>query len=179
MWRGARASLGGAIALATVSTLGDFIWANWIPSHRPVYGLVHGMGLFACVGFYLGAQSGRGRGRVGLLAGAILGGLAAGGFYLLAPVTGHAAMFLIWILVWIAIGLLHRWLQQRAMTAKVMLGRGALAAIGSGIAFFLISGIWRPFNPAGWDYLAHFGGWMVAFLPGFAALLVEKNPPAG
>ncbi|HEY6361694.1 MAG TPA: hypothetical protein VIX63_11350, partial [Vicinamibacterales bacterium] len=56
--------------------------------------------------------------------------------------------------------------------------RGAVAAVTSGIAFYFISGIWRPFNPAGWDYAAHFAAWAIAYLPGFAALLMTRSSSA-
>ncbi len=51
--------------------------------------------------------------------------------------------------------------------------RGALAAVGSGLAFYLISGIWTRFDPKAIDYLYNFGCW--AFLPGFLALLLERQ----
>ena len=54
-------------------------------------------------------------------------------------------------------------------------GFGNLGAALSGIAFYAISGIWTKPTPGGPDYLRHFGSWTVAFLPGFAALLVEKD----
>jgi hypothetical protein len=53
--------------------------------------------------------------------------------------------------------------------------RGLGAAALSGVAFYGISGIWTNPAPGGPDYLRHFGSWTVAFLPGFAALLVEKG----
>jgi hypothetical protein len=48
------------------------------------------------------------------------------------------------------------------------------AAAGSGLAFYLISGIWRPFDPVGWDYAVHFAAWTIAFLPGFTALATKR-----
>ena len=47
--------------------------------------------------------------------------------------------------------------------------------IGSGLGFYLISGIWRPFNPQGWDYAVHFLSWTIAYLPGFLALLSGRR----
>ena len=41
------------------------------------------------------------------------------------------------------------------------------------------SGIWRPFNPVGWDYAVHFAAWTIAYLPGFAALMVGAPAKAG
>ena len=34
-------------------------------------------------------------------------------------------------------------------------------------------------DPEGWDQLAHFGGWTLAYYSGFAALLVEKKAQKG
>ena len=53
--------------------------------------------------------------------------------------------------------------------------QGVIAAIASGLGFYAISGIWRPFDPEGWDYLVHFGAWTIAYFPGFAALLVSRS----
>ena len=52
----------------------------------------------------------------------------------------------------------------------------AAAAVTSGTAFYAISGIWRPFDPQGWDYAVHFGAWTLAYLPGFAALFLSRAP---
>jgi len=57
MTSGVRASIIGAAAIAAVSTLGDFLWATVIPGHRPLYGIIHGTILFACIGLYLGTPT--------------------------------------------------------------------------------------------------------------------------
>ena len=57
--------------------------------------------------------------------------------------------------------------------------RSALAALGSGLGFYAISGIWFPFNPHGWDYAKHFVYWTIAYLPGFAALLMPLRRRSG
>ena len=123
-----------------------------------MYGLAHGAILFLCMGAYLGSlhkQTLR-----GALYGAAIGLAAAGSFYLLAPVAGYSVMFFVWAFVWIAL----------AFVAGAPLARGVLAMIGSGVGFYLISDIWRPFNPEGWDYALHFLSWTIAYLPGFLAL---------
>ncbi len=170
---GVAASVAGAVVIAAVSTLGDFIWAMWIPRHLPVYGLTHGTLLFCAIGLYLGFVA-RKPAR-GALAGALTGALAAGSFYLLAPLTGFPVMFIVWFGVWIALGVLNEYLNARPAFTRVAIGRGLLAASAFGVAFYLISDIWFPFDPAGWDYLAHFAGWNAAYLPGFAALLMKKR----
>lgn len=172
-----REAIGGALAIAAVSTLGDYVWATWIPSHRAVVGLAHGVLLFLCVGAYLGAVAGQTA--QGAIAGPIVGLLAAASYYALAPVLGRSAMFVAWIAVWVALGLVNARLRRQPGGVREALIRSSVAAIGSGIAFYLISGIWFPFDPQGWDYAAHFVSWTFAYLPAFGALLVERPPKGG
>ena len=171
---GIAASIGGALVMAAVSTFGDFVWAHWIARHRMIFGLTHGTLLFLCMGFYLGAVARRPA--IGAVAGAVIGFLAAGSFYLLAPLAGYSVMFFTWIGLWAAFGALHRWLQRERSSVAHALLRGAIAALLSAAAFYSISGIWRPFHPRGWDYAVHFAAWTIAFLPGFLALLIKKGP---
>ncbi len=177
---GVIATLAGSLGIAAVSTLGDFIWAAAHLRHRPEYGLTHGTLLFLAIGLFLGTLAGRPA--AGAMLGAALGFLAAGSFYVLAPFVGYSAMFVVWIAIWLALAVLYTRLagldvQQVGLGAVV--GRGAAAAVTSGIAFYAISGIWRPFNPEGWDYAVHFGAWTLAYLPGFAALLLSGKGLSG
>jgi hypothetical protein len=160
-----RNAIVGSILIAAVSTLGDFTWAGLNLRHRVLYGLAHGTILFCCIGTYLGALTRRTL--RGAMYGAATGLVAAGSFYLLAPVVGYSVMFVVWAFIWIALAFL-------AENRPVML-RGILAMVGSGLGFYLISGIWRPFNPQGWGYAVHFLSWTVAYLPGFLALLVTRR----
>jgi hypothetical protein len=107
------------------------------------------------------------------LGGALVGLSAAGGFYMLAPLAGYSAMFVMWFLLWIAFAALDGRLLRRRHGWGETTGRGLAAAVGSGIAFYAIAGIWMPFRPQGWDYAVHFASWTVAYLPAFVALQVE------
>jgi hypothetical protein len=173
MKSGIAASITGALVIAAVSTFGDFIWATWIPRHRPIYGLTHGTLLFFSIGLYLGFVAKRPV--AGAIIGALQGALAAGSFYVLAPATGFPVMFIIWFAVWVAVGSLNEWLNRRSPVSRAAIGRGLVAAAGFGVVFYLISGIWFPFDPKGWDYLVHFAGWTAAYLVGLGALLVNKR----
>ena len=170
---GVVATLAGSLAVAAVSTLGDFVWAAGNLQHRPAYGLTHGTLLFLAIGFFLGALARRPA--AGAMWGAALGFLAAGSFYLLAPMVGYSAMFVVWVAMWVALAVVYTRLSQRHVGLAAVLGRGAAAALGSGTAFYAISGIWRPFDPQGWDYAVHFGAWTLAYLPGFAALILTQE----
>jgi len=171
--RGIAPTLAASVLIAGLSTLGDFIWATWIPQHVAVYGLMHGTLLFCAVGAVLGMLAGRPA--AGAMAGAAIGAAAAGSFYLAAPFTGYSTMFVVWIGVWVALAFLHAELRRGHTAIRQVLGRGAIAAAGSGVAFYAISGIWRPFDPQGWDYLVHVAAWTLAYLPGFAALLLRTR----
>lgn len=159
-----RDAIVGSLVIAAVSTAGDFVWAGLNLPHRVVYGLAHGAVLFACIGAYFGLL--QNRIFVGAMYGAAIGLAAAGTFYLLAPIAGYSIMFFVWAFVWIALAGVAR--------RRPVVWRGALAMIGSGVGFYLISGIWRPFDPEGWDYAIHFLGWAFAYLPGFTAILWER-----
>ena len=153
----------GALLIAAVSTLGDFVWAGLHLRHRVIYGLAHGAILFACIGAYIGSlkhSSVR-----GAMSGAAIGLAAAGSFYVLAPIAGYSVMFVVWAFIWLALAFL--------VGNPPVLMRGVLAMLGSGLGFYLISDIWRPFDPQGWDYAIHFISWAVAYLPAFAALLLK------
>jgi len=164
------AALCGSLAIAAVSTLGDFVWATWIPRHRPIYGMTHGTLLFLTAGLYLGMLARRPA--AGAIFGALVGFLAAGSFYLLAPLAGYSIMFVVWIGAWLGLSVLHARLQGTADGIRAVLGRGAIASIACGAAFYTVSGIWFPFRPTGWDYVWHFGAWTLAYLPGFAVLFI-------
>ena len=168
------AAIFGTLVTAAVSTLGDYLWANVIPHHRPIYGLTHGALLFLTVGWCLGRPARKGA--IGAVGGAFVGVLAAGGFYLTQPLIGYSGLFVFWIALWVALGLFNeRALQRRGDVGQALI-RSGLAAVGSGVAFYAISGIWFPFNPHGWDYVSHLGRWTIAYLPAFFALLVGQRP---
>ena len=158
---------------AAVSTVGDYLWANALPHGQPIYWLAHGALLFIVVGGCLGLAARKPL--VGAIGGAAIGASASTGFYLLQPYIGYSALFVLFVALWIALGLLcGRVLQQRDSFRDVLV-RSALAAAGSGLGFYAISGIWFPFNPHGWDYARHFVSWTIAYLPGFAALLLRQR----
>ena len=90
---------------------------------------------------------------------------------MISPFIGFSAMLVVWFAVWIGLTVLYARLSGTRMVA----GRAVIAAITSGLAFYSISGIWRPFNPQGLDYALHFAAWTLAFLPGFAALMVRSG----
>ena len=167
-----KAAAVGALVTAAVSTAGDYLWANVLPHGQPLYWFAHALVLFLTVGCFLGLPSGKPL--AGAIGAAAIGCAATLGFYFLQPFMGYSAMFVLFVALWIALGVLTGWFLQQRKSASEILVRSAIAAIGSGLGFYAISGIWMPFNPHGWDYARHFIYWTIAYLPAFAALLIRK-----
>ena len=171
--RSVAVAVGLALWAATAMTFGDWVWAALSLRHRPQYGLAHGTLLCLWLGLYLGYQAGRIPWTAGV--GALIGFAAAASFYALAPVFGYAAMFVSWVGLWFGLA----WLTQR-LFAEMRDSRGEallralLAAVGSGLAFYAVSGIWTK-PPASYVYAWHFPAWTIAFLPGALALLFMKK----
>jgi hypothetical protein len=163
----------GALVTAAVSTAGDYLWANVLPHGRPVYWFAHAIVLFSTVGACLGWPSRKPL--TGAAGAALIGCAATLGFYILQPLIGYSAMFVLFVALWLALGVLTGRVLQQQERISAVLARSALAAAGSGLGFYAISGIWFPFNPHGWDYAVHFVSWTVAYLPAFAALLVRRS----
>jgi hypothetical protein len=169
---GLKAALIGAVWLGALSTLGDLFWANLTGPHLQIYGIVHGAILFFSIGLVLGVVSKRPLS--GGIAGILIGATAAGSFYLLRPAMGRWTMVILYVGAWVGLSAVHARFNAQPAGSAEAITRGALAAVLSGAAFYLASGVWRPFNPVGWDYLTHFFAWTFAYLPGFAALLLGK-----
>ena len=120
------------VVTAAVSTVGDYLWANVLPHGQPVYWFAHAIVLFLTIGACLGLPSRR------PLAGAVgavsIGCLATAGFWILRPIAGYAgSMFLLFTLLWIALGVLTGRVLQRRDNIGMVLVRSALAAVGSGL----------------------------------------------
>ena len=161
-----------SVLLAAVSTLGDFVWAYWNVRHRMGYGLIHGAIICLCIGAVVGWRAGRPA--AGAIVGPIVGVIAAGAFYLLASTLGWLAMLPAWMLFWICFAVLQARL-SRDRTIGPALARGLLAAVLSGVAFYLVSGMWTNPPRGGPHYAGNFLRWGVAFLPGFLALFISRS----
>jgi hypothetical protein len=165
------AAILASVLLAAVSTLGDFVWAHWSIRHRMVYGLIHGAVICLSIGAVVGWRAGRPA--AGALVGPVVGVAAAGAFYLLASTLGWLAMLPAWMLFWICFAILQARLDRDRALGPALV-RGVVAALLSGVAFYLVSGMWT--NPPRGDphYAGNFLRWAVAFLPGFLALFVPR-----
>lgn len=176
-----------AVVLGTVMTLGDFLWASLNLRHRAAYGLAHGAVMCLCMGMLIGGRFRRSPGAassrrerwwdpreqkemlVGALSGIVIGLVAAGAFYVLAPMLRWGAMLPAWMLFWVLFAALEHRLRPGERPAAAV-ARGLAAAVLSGVAFYLISGIWTRPAPGGPNYIVNFLSWSFAFLPGFLAL---------
>ena len=187
-----QATLGASLVLGAVSTFGDWLWTHYIPDGAIIPGIAHGVIIFLVIAFVLAATARREDGadsaaiRRLLWALPVAGAVIAASFYPLYMVLGFLgplARYLTSLLItWVAMWLVLAWLYAGASgghegTQRTLI-RGALAAVGSGLAFWAISGIWTKAQPGGPNYLWHFACWSFAFLPGFAALFLLQKPEA-
>ena len=177
---GLLSSLAGAVVLGAFSTFGDWVWARYIPDGAVVPGVVHGDVIFLILAAVLAWNIGTWRAAWRLLP--VLPGVGivlAAVFYPAAAVLGYlGALLVTWVLMWLATAALQRLARGGVETWPRTLLRGAAAAVGSGLAFWAISGIWTNPSPGGPSYPWHFVCWTFAFLPGFLALLLDQPAPA-
>jgi hypothetical protein len=169
----------GIFVVAFVSTLGDYVWFEVGIGHRPANGILHGALLLTAVGSVLGATAGRVARGLPLGAGAgVMGALA---YYALTPVTGSTgAMVAAWGALWVVLALVDgRLLDRTRWPVTVDLGRGVLAALVGGLAFFLlVDTLWG--HPVGSrNYLVQFVAWTAAWAPGLAAIVLTRPRPSG
>ena len=166
MTQGIVSAVGAALFLGAVMTLGDFIWEYFNVRHTTWTGISHGAAMCLCIGGLIGARTRRLR--AGLIAGPLVGVVAAATFYVLAPTLGWGAMLPAWMIFWICFAVLQHAFRPELLHRALV--RGLVAAVLSGLAFYAISGIWTRPEPGGPNYLVHFASWAFAFLPGFLVL---------
>ena len=135
-------------------------------------GLVHGGLLCLTIGAVLGLPPGRVA--AGAVWGLLVGVLAAALFYALAPALRYGAMLPAWFALWVMLAFVQRRLDGRGSSWRSAAARGVAAGLGSGAAFYLVSGMWTGWDPRRIDYLDHFARWAFAFAPGFVALQVRR-----
>jgi hypothetical protein len=176
-------SLIGAVLMAVITTVGDYAWFEFGIRHSPVTGIIHGIILMGSLGAFLGSQSRRIG--LGVIGGVVAGALGAVIFYALWPVLGWSAMFVAWSLIWVGLAAFDSLVLRRpapfnmraslASARSSWIVRGLLAAIGGGIAFYAVSGVWTAHEEDP-NYGWHFVAWIIAWWPGLAALTFGRRP---
>ena len=170
----------GILGVALVATLGDYTWYTLNVRHSVSTGIIHGAVLLTAVGAVLGLDAGR------VLKGLPIGALSGIGgaliYYLLVALvdrrTYGMAIPASWVAMWMLLALLHgRWLRapQRLPWGEIAM-RGMLAAVLSGIAFFLVlNTLWGRPPATGKNYVLQFAAWVVAWTPGLLALTLAHR----
>jgi hypothetical protein len=170
----------GILGVALVATLGDYAWYTLHVRDRVITGVIHGALLLTAVGGVLGLDANR------VLKGLPIGALAGVGgalvYYLLAAVLGRGSYGLAipaaWVTVWLLLAVLDgRWLRaptRRSWNAIAI--RGGLAAVFSGVAFFLVMNtLWGRPPATGKNYVVQFAAWVMAWAPGLVALTIDRR----
>lgn len=170
----------GILGVALVATLGDYTWYTLHVRHSMVTGIIHGAVLLTAVGAVLGLDAGR------VLRGLPIGTLAGVGgaltYYLLVALvdrrTYGSAIPASWVALWLIVALLDgRWLRapNRRSWREIAM-RGTLAAVLSGLAFFLVMNtLWGVPPATGRNYALQFVAWAFAWAPGLLALTWRRG----
>jgi hypothetical protein len=167
-------AVAGALLLAVLSTAADYVWFLGIPSHHWYSGVIHGAVLFAALGGYLGFR--KGKFGIGALGGIGSGVIAAGSFYVLAPLGGYNMMVVSWFVLWIALATLQTSLEGETSVARGV-GRGIVTAIVAGLGFAVVLfQLYKGWPPPSFPAIKHFVAWSMAYFPGLYVLL---SKPAG
>ena len=179
--RALSAALFSSATLGGASSFGDWLWAKFLTDGAILPALIHGLAIFALLALVLALSLRSGAVARRLLPTLPLLGVGlAGVFYPIASIVGYLpALLVTWVGMWIGTALLLRWacdVRTRESVARALL-RGSLAAIGSGLAFWAISGIWTGGSSAPVNYLVRGLKWAFAFAPGLVALLVPAVGP--
>jgi hypothetical protein len=162
------------LVVALVATIGDYIWFEYGVRHTTTAGIVHGAALLLAVGFILGHAAGAlARGSMGGIVAGVAGALA---YYGVAGTLGYlGGLIAAWAFMWLVLAAINAWLRHTVGNAREWLVRGAVAAVASGAAFYLVAGIWTDRPPEGGrNYVWHLVAWTIAWAPGLMALTLTK-----
>jgi hypothetical protein len=170
----------GILGVALVATLADYTWHALHVRHSMVTGIIHGAVVLTAVGAVLGLHAGK------LVKGLPIGALAGIGgaltYYLLVALvdrrTYGSAIPASWVAMWLFVAVLvGRWLRAPERRPwRVIAIRGALAAVLSGAAFFMVmTTLWGRPPATGRNYAVQFGAWLVAWAPGLLALTFSRR----
>ena len=161
----------GTLIVAAVSTASDYTWFEFGVRHSLWTGVVTGAVMLMAVGGAIG-WTGR-RVSAGLWLGVVSGVLGALAYFAMEPALGrNAAMMAAWVSVWLALAIGDGRLVRSPRRSWIdALGRGALAALLSGVAFYLmVSSLWGHESAGGRNYALQYARWIVAWAPGILAI---------
>jgi hypothetical protein len=169
----------GILGVALVATLTDYTWYTLNVRHTVIAGVIDGVVMLTAVGAVLGLDAGRVW--KGLPIGALAGAAGAFVYYLLIAIMGRRGYFsaipAAWVTLWLILAVLDgRWLRAPATRSWAAIAvRGVLAAVFSGVAFYLVMNTLWGRSPAGKNYFVQFAAWAIAWAPGLMALTIRRQ----
>jgi hypothetical protein len=166
----------GVLVVAAVSTASDYTWYEIGVEHRMATGIVTGVVMLMAVGGALGWAVGRVV--PGLWLGVVAGLIGALAYYALVPALGQRAMIAAWASLWIILAIGEgRLIRPGRRPWADAVARGVVAAVASGLAFYLVADdLWGRPPAGGRNYALQFGRWLIAWAPGILAIAL---PPRG
>jgi hypothetical protein len=166
-------AIAAALLLGGINTLADFAAVELRLTTRPVYAFARIALICYVVGAVVGARARQLM--IGTIGGVMIGALAGGAHYFLAPVIGfEPSIAIVWVIFWVSFSLLDALVEGGGGIGTAFL-QGLLAALASGGFFYAASGILATALPKDVPLLARSAmTWSVAFLPGFIVLFWRR-----
>jgi len=161
----------GTLIVAAVSTASDYTWFEFGVRHSVWTGVVTGAVMLMAVGGVIG-WAGR-KLAAGLWLGVVAGVLGALAYFAMEPSLGrNAAMMAAWVSLWLALAIGDARLVRSPRRPWIeALSRGAVAAVLSGVAFYLVvSSLWSHAPAGARNYALQYARWIVAWAPGILAI---------
>ena len=170
----------GILGVALVAMLTDYTWYTLHVRHSVTAGIVDGAVMLTAVGAVLGLNAGRVW--KGLPIGALAGVSGALVYYLLIAFMDRrvygSAIPAAWVALWLILAVLDgRWLPAPATRPwRSIAVRGVLAAVLSGVAFYLVMNtLWGRPPATGKNYFVQFAASAIAWAPGLLALTLATS----
>jgi hypothetical protein len=161
----------GTLVVAAVSTASDYTWFEIGVGHSMLAGVVTGAVMLMAVGGVVGWMARRMT--AGLWLGIVAGVMGALAYFAMQPALGSTtAMMAAWAGLWLVLSIGEaRVLRSPRRPWVEALGRGVLAAVLSGAAFYLVVGSqWVHVPSRGRNYAMQYVRWIVAWAPGILTL---------
>jgi hypothetical protein len=166
-------AIAAALLLGGINTLADFAAVELRLTTKPIYAFARIALICYVVGAVVGARARQLM--IGTIGGVMIGALAGGVYYFLAPHLGfEPSMAIVWVIFWVSFSLLDALLEGGSGIGTAVL-QGLLAALASGGFYYAASGILATSLPKDVPLLVRSAlTWSAAFLPGFVVLFWRR-----
>lgn len=159
----------GSLIAAALSTLADYFWHLGLPPRYVSSGVIQCAVIAGALGVYLGWR--KGQSLTGLGGGVGIGVLTGLSYYGLAATVGAWSVLVCWLVFWVLLSSLQRYLDWRLVPSAALF-RGVAAALASSLGFgVVLFRFYRGWPAETFQVFTHATAWILAFWAGLAVVL--------